>query len=302
MNLPSKTATSLTYYTGFLSVLFAAFLWGTAGTAASFAKGISPIVIASLSVSFGGLIHACLSLKAIQKNYLKLFNYKLKIFIAVLASILCPFAFYSSVSLAGVSIGTVISIGCAPLFSVLLEWLFDKRKLSFKWLTSFVLGFTGILFLCFSNEHSPQNQIISSEHLLGIFFGLLSSLSYATYSWIMKSLIHEGVDSRAAMGVIFGISAVILFPTLFITATHLFDYPTNLWVALYIPIVPMFLGYLFFSFGLKRIPASQAMTLALVEIPVATLLAVLLVGESLTLNSYFGLILIFLCVIVLTKK
>ncbi len=133
-------------------------------------------------------------------------------------------------------------------------------------------------------------------------FGLLSSLSYATYSWIMKNLIHKGIDSRAAMGVIFGISAVLLLPTLLITATHLFNYPNNIWVALYIPIVPMFLGYLFFSFGLKRIPASQAMTLALVEIPVAALLAVVVVGESLTMNSYLGLVLIFLCVIVLTKN
>ena len=55
-------------------------------------------------------------------------------------------------------------------------------------------------------------------------FGLLSSLSYATYSWIMKNLIHKGIDSRAAMGVIFGISAVLLLPTLLITATHLFNY------------------------------------------------------------------------------
>ncbi len=47
----------------------------------------------------------------------------------------------------------------------------------------------------------------------------------------------------------------------------------------------MFLGYLFFSFGLKRIPASQAMTLALFELPVATLLAVILVGESLTFSN-----------------
>jgi uncharacterized membrane protein len=133
-------------------------------------------------------------------------------------------------------------------------------------------------------------------------FGGAADMRYATYSWIMKNLIHKGINSRAAMGVIFGILAVLLLPTLLITATHLFNYPNNIWVALYIPIVPMFLGYLFFSFGLKRIPASQAMTLALVEIPVAALLAVVVVGESLTMNSYLGLVLIFLCVIVLTKK
>lgn len=301
MSTPTEAKFSLNYYTGFLSVLFAAFLWGTAGTAASFAKGISPLVIATISVGFGGLIHTFLSLKAIKKNYQKLFNYKSQVFIAVIVSILCPFAFYSSVSLACVSIGTVISIGCAPLFSVLLEWILDKRKLSLKWLISFILGFLGIILLSYAGDHA-QHQVVQSDRILGVFFGLLSSLSYATYSWIMRNLIRQDVDSRAAMGVIFGISAVLLLPTLFITAQNLFVYPTNIWVAIYIPIVPMFLGYLFFSFGLKRIPASQAMTLALVEIPVAALLAVVVVGESLTMHSYLGLILIFLCVIVLTKK
>ncbi|MCU0189059.1 DMT family transporter, partial [Citrobacter freundii] len=203
---------SLNYYTGFLSVLFAAFLWGTAGTAASFAKGISPLVIATISVGFGGLIHTFLSLKAIKKNYQKLFNYKSQIFIAVLVSILCPFAFYSSVSLAGVSIGTVISIGCAPLFSVLLEWILDKRKLSLKWLVSFILGFLGIILLSYAGDHAQQ-QVVQSDRILGVLFGLLSSLSYATYSWIMRNLIRQDIDSRAAMGVIFGISAVLLLPT-----------------------------------------------------------------------------------------
>ena len=88
--------------------------------------------------------------------------------IAVIVSILCPFAFYSSVSLAGVSIGTVISIGCAPLFSVMLEWLLDKRKLSLKWLISFILGFRVVL-LSYAGEHSHQHQGVQSERLLGVF-------------------------------------------------------------------------------------------------------------------------------------
>ncbi|WP_147505276.1 EamA family transporter, partial [Acinetobacter baumannii] len=99
------------------------------------------------------------------------------------------------------------------------------------------------------------------------------------------------INSRAAMGVIFGISAVLLLHTLLITATHLFNYPNNIWVALYIPIVPMFLGYLFFSCGLTLITASQSMRLALVEIRVASLLEVVVVGESLTMNSYLCLVL-----------
>lgn len=64
----------------------------------------------------------------------------------------------------------------------------------------------------------------------------------------------------------------------------------------------MFLSYLFFSFGLKRIPASQAMTLASVKILVAALLTMVLLGESLSLTSYIGLISIFLYVFLLAQK
>lgn len=73
--------------------------------------------------------------------------------------------------MAGVSIGTVISIGCAPLFSVLLEWILDKRKLSLKWLISFILGFLGIILLSYAGDHA-QHQIVQSDRILGVFFWL----------------------------------------------------------------------------------------------------------------------------------
>lgn len=297
-----KKPLSRDYYLGLLAVLLAAFFWGTAGTAASFATQLPPIAISTISVGGGGLIHSLLSWQAIRSNYKKLLMVKTKIALAIIASILCPFAFYSSVALAGVSISTVISIGCAPLFSVLLEWLFDNRTLSIKWLVSFVCGLIGILLLSNIGAAIYETTQSQSHRFLGIFFGLLSSLSYASYSWIMKNLISHDINSRAAMGIIFGICAVLVLPTLFITGKNLFIYPENLLVALYIPLVPMFLGYLFFSFGLKYVPASQAMTLALAEIPVATLLAVFLVGESLTIQSYLGLFFIFLCLLVLSQN
>lgn len=297
-----KITFSFNYYAGFLAVLMAAFLWGTAGTAASFAIGLNPVVLATISVGIGGLIHTLLSFKSIIKYHKKLFNYKTQLLLGVIASICCPLFFYSSVSFAGVSIGTVLSIGCAPLFSVILEWLFDQQKLLLKWLISFIFGISGVILLSYSGETHSNVNILQSERILGVIFGLLSSLSYASYSFIMRNLIHKDIDARAAMGSIFGICALLVLPTLFFTGKNLLVYPVNLWVALYIPIVPMFLGYLFFSFGLKRIPASQAMTLALVEIPVAAILAVLLLGESLNFSSYLGLISIFLCVIILTRK
>lgn len=294
---------SFHYYLGFLSVLIAAILWGTAGTAASYSIGLSPIVLSTISVGFGGFIHACLNFNLIVQNYTLLLTYKKEIFCAVIASICCPLFFYSSVTFAGVSIGTILSIGCAPLFSVILEWLFDHQKIKRQWLVSFLFGIAGVILITYTGDIAAQTSSISQPtHLLGILCGLLSSLSYASYSYIMRKLIQQGINSRAAMGSIFGICAILVLPSLLVTGKNLLLYPINFWVALYIPIVPMFLGYLFFSFGLKRIPASQAMTLALVEIPVATLLAVLLLGEKLSGSSYLGLVSIFMCVVLLIRK
>lgn len=302
MSIPASSPSSLNYYAGFLSVLFAAILWGTAGTAASFAKELSPIIIGLISIGVGGLIHTLMSLNAIKKDYKTLFQYKSKILIGVAVSIACPVAFYSSVATVGVSIGTVVSIGFAPLFTVMLEWFFDKRPLSLSWFISFLLGFSGVALLSFSGNLHHENQVIHSDRLTGVLYGLISGLSYATYSWTIKSLINKDINSRAAMGTIFGICSLIVIPILFFTAHNLFRFHENIFVGIYIAFVPMFLGYLFFSFGLKRIPASQAMTLALFELPVAALLAVILLGESLTFGNYLGLISIFLSIIILTKK
>lgn len=57
-------------------------------------------------------------------------------------------------------------------------------------------------------------------------------------------------------------------------------------------LVPMFLGYLLFGIGLARISASTATTVTLIEPAVATLLAVLVVGERLGGTGWAGLALL----------
>ena len=44
---------------------------------------------------------------------------------------------------AGITIGTVVSIGSAPLIAAVLERFFDRKVLSKKWFLSFVLGVVG---------------------------------------------------------------------------------------------------------------------------------------------------------------
>ena len=163
-----------------------------------------------------------------------------------------PLAFYSSMHYAGITIGTVVSIGTAPLIAAILERFFDRKALSATWFLSFVCGVLGVSMLSMGESHAVQESTNQWNKFFGIFLGLVAATTYSLYSWAAKRLIDRGVAAKAAMGMIMGGGAVILLPTLLITGGGLLQSSTNLLVAGYMMLIPMFLGYLLFGFGLKQ--------------------------------------------------
>lgn len=287
---------------GFIAVLIAAFLWGTTGTVASFAPNLSPLTVGAVAMGGGGLLQALLARKNIGHclNHLKgSLGYLL---VGVLSVAIYPLAFYSSMYLAGITIGTVVSIGTAPLFSALLEKFFDKKSLSITWFVSFILGVIGVIFLSIGESY-PDSIVETNRYLkiAGIILGIIAGLTYSLYSWAAKKMMDNGLDVKASMGLIFGIGALLLLPTVFYTGTNIFEAPNHLYVLSYMVLIPMFLGYVLFGYGLKTISASKAITLTLFEPVVAALLAIFLVGEKLIFIGWLGMVLIFLCLIILSR-
>lgn len=298
-----NNALNLNSYYGFIAVLVASILWGTTGTAASYAPNLSPLAIGAIAMGGGGLLQALLAHKTILNHLPQIRSYYPLLLIGMISVAIYPLAFYTSMRMAGITIGTVVSIGSAPLFTALLEKFFDKKALSGKWFISFVFGVAGVLLLSLgeSHSHGTTQTIATDQKTIGIVLGLIAALTYSLYSWAAKKMIDRGVDSRASMGLIFGFGALILLPTLFFTGSNLFDEPVNLYVVGYMMLIPMFLGYLLFGYALKTISASTATTLTLFEPLVAALFAVLLVGEQLAPIGWLGMALIFVCLAVLSK-
>jgi DME family drug/metabolite transporter len=128
----------------------------------------------------------------------------------------------------------------------------------------------------------------------GIGMGLVAGFTYALYSWVARRLMQHGIPSRAAMGGMFGLGGLFLMPVLYATGAPFLQSWTNASVGLYMALIPMFLGYLFFGYGLARISASTATTITLLEPVVAAALAAAIVGERLTPWAWAGIGLIFL--------
>ncbi|MEZ9239213.1 EamA family transporter [Vibrio splendidus] len=289
------------FQTGTLAILFASILWGTTGTAASFAPNLSPLAIGAFSMGVGGLMQAGLAYRKILFAFDKLLQNKKLLTVSALALAVYPLAFYSSMKLSGVAVGTVVSIATAPFFSALLECLISKKNnINKRWLTSFSIGVVGIGLLVFS-ESSSTNESGDDLKLLGIALGLVAGLCYAIYSWATKALIDKGIKSQAAMGSIFGLGAMLLLPTLWFTGENLFSSQINVLVISYLTLIPQCLGYIAFSFGLRHVTASSANLLTLFEPVVAAVLAVCVVGELIPFIGWLGMFLIVLCLLIQSK-
>ena len=291
---------------GALLVLAASVLWGTTGTAATFAPDAGPLAIGAVAMGLGGLLQALTALRPMGRARLQLQGQWKLVLLGAIAVAVYPLAFYSSMHLAGVAVGTVVSIGSAPLASALIERAFDRHRLSVRWGGAALLGLSGTALLCFAaaqgggQSAGGAGAAVGGGTLAGIGLGLLAGLTYALYSWAAHRIIGGGVPARAAMGAMFGTGGLLLMPVLLATGAPLLASWGNAAVGAYMALVPMFAGYVLFGLGLARVRASTATTLSLTEPVVAAVLAVLVVGERLPLQGWSGILLVIASLAVLT--
>lgn len=284
-------------FLGIIAVIIAAILWGTTGVSASFAPQVSPIAIGSMAMGVGGLLQAVIATNVIRSYRFNLYRQWSYVLCGALSVAVYPLVFYASMRMAGVTIGTVVSIGSAPLLSAVIEAIMENAKFSTKWIIGATLGVIGIALLSLSGQEHHTDQAQHPHLILGIGLALLAGLTYALYSWIARYLMQQNIPSKAAMGSIFGIGGLLLMPVLFMTGSAFLASWSNAAVGIYMALVPMFIGYICFGYGLARIAASTAITITLLEPIVAAFLAVIIIKESLSIMGWIGVILVFTCLV-----
>lgn len=282
---------------GVVAILITAFLWGTTGTAATFAPDAGPLAIGAAALGIGGLLQAAIALPSLRRARQELRTRAGLVAAGAVAVAIYPLAFYSSMHLAGVAIGTVVSLASAPLASGVLELILERKPLSGWWMAAAALGIGGSAMLCIAKADHPTAS--ATDTLMGIGLGLIAGITYALYSWVIHRLISREIGRAAAMGAVFGLGGALLIPVLLITGAPLLASTESFTVAAYMALIPMFLGYYLFGLGLKRVRPSTATTLTLIEPAVAALLAVLVVGEQLTPLGWAGLAVLAVALVVL---
>ena len=278
-------------FAGVLALLLASLLWGTTGTSATFLPGnVSPIAIGASTMGIGGIL---LLVTSPRLSICVMRDRRARRWVALgaIGVFVYPLAFYSAMNLAGVAVGNVVALGSGPVFAALYEWLGERHPLSRRWAVSTGLAVLGIAGLAIGRQAASGG--VPSGTLPGVALGLLAGAAYALYTYASSRAIQAGEPSRGVMGAMFGIGAVLLLPVLLITGAPLLQSWSSIAIAGYLAVGPMFAAYLLFGIGLRTVRSSAATTITLLEPVVATLLAVLVVGERLAPVGWIGLFLVF---------
>ena len=275
----------------YIAVLFAAMLWGTTGTTQTFLQqGISPFAVACVRSGIGGGVLLVLVVLMRKMNW---HNWPWKWTIAAAFTIaLFQCLFFSSIRFTGVAIGTVVTIGSAPVFAGVLEWMIWKVKPSRIWAlaTSFAIAGCILLFV---------NRGEAVVDVFGVLLALCGGLMFALYTNVSKQLTKRA-ETLPAVAMTFSLCALFLVPLALMDGVTWIGNMHNFVPMLYMGIMTTSVAYLLFLGGLRLVSSSAAVTLSLAEPLTAALLGVFFLGEYLSWTSWGGVLLILGGILVLT--
>ncbi len=172
-----------------------------------------------------------------------------------------------------------------PIAIALYSCLMHKKVLKLGTVCTLVAITTGLFLLRDSSNHPIS--------LLGIFFGLLSSITYAFYVIGCKRFSSLNMDSAILTTVVcFSCSVVFLVLALF---NHSLAFPSSLKAWIYILGLGIFVTAIPIQLmleGLKRISSLRASIISVLEPLVTVLVGVLLLNESISTIQMVGVIIL----------
>ena len=280
---------------GIFAVLGAALCFGTTGTTQQLGvPEISPVAVASARLICGSLflfIFASFQ----RKNRGDVRMPLLDLIICGAGIGMYQLTFFSAVHSTGIAIATVTALGAAPTLSALVAFVLIREKPQKSWYLGTAITILGIVLV--GTAHG-----IASFNAKGVALAALAGFGFAIFNVICRRSLARGAQDIWLTATTFGVAALVSFPFLFAQSPVWILTTKGFFTVLWLGLVTTSLGYVLFMFGLKRIESSLAATVVLAEPATATILAAVVIGERLVVQSYLGIATVALGILYLSRK
>ncbi len=280
-------------------IILAGVLWGTSGI---FVHFLAPYGVTSIQMTF---IRALVSVLCVlifalirDRSILKATPKQLLLYLLSGVSFFATASCYYF-SMQATSISTaVVLMYLAPIFVMIYSVAFLGEKLTALKTVSVVAMLVGCGLV---------SGIIGGLKFdpMGIIFGILSGIAYASYNIVTKIEMRKGCNPISATLYCFVFATLVgLFscrPS-GLSGCVLQNPPVVILLMLGLGIFTCILPYLFYTLAMKVLPAGTTSSLGIIEPMAATVYSVVFFKEVLSVSSFCGIILIITAVFMLSKN
>jgi len=280
---------------GIFAVLGAALCFGTTGTTQQLGvPNISPVAVASARLICGSLFLFIFAFFQ-RKNRGEIRMPLLDLIICGAGIGMYQLTFFSAVHSTGIAIATVTALGAAPTLSALVAFVVMREKPQKSWYLGTAITILGIVLV--GTAHG-----IASFNGKGVALAVLAGFGFAVFNVICRRSLARGAQDIWLTASTFGVAALVSFPFLFTQSPSWILTTKGFFTVLWLGLITTSVGYILFMFGLKRIESSLAATVVLAEPATATVLAAVVIGEKLVVQSYLGITTVALGILYLSRR
>jgi DME family drug/metabolite transporter len=292
---------------GLLLVALAGIAWGTIGPAVALAheaSGLSPSMLGSYRAAAAAiaLLVAALAVGRLRECWaLGRANARPALAVGLLTAAF-QFFFFLAVVWAGVSVGTVIALGLAPVLLLVLKAFRSRALPPAGALATVAVALAGLVLVSLAGT-----EVSAAPHPVpGVIAALVSGTAFALATDSAVPLARV-LDPFALTVITMGIAAACLVPAglvlAAVNAEPLGTTDAGCWLlVIYLGVVTMALAYGLLYAGLRTASSSNAVVATLLEPATAVLIAVLFLGERPTYASATGFFLIIAAIATLGRR
>jgi drug/metabolite transporter, DME family len=269
-----------------LLVVAAGTLFGTAGTAQALGPaGSTPLGVGVVRIVVGALalLIAMPLLGTSPRRLVPLWRTPAMLVTAGTAGAYQLF-FFAGVSRAGVALGTLVAVGSAPLFAGLVGWAVLRHRPTVGWLVATMVCLVGLGLLT-----APG---LAAGSAAGFLLALGAGLCIAGYNVAARVQLDRGVGALEIPTGSFVLGGALLLPLLATQPLAWIPTPSGAVMALYLGVATMGLANVLLTRGMRTLTPGPATTLMLTDPVVASVLGVIVLGESLVAAEFLGLLVI----------
>lgn len=292
----------------FLCILAAGTLWGSLGLFVrvlendygfdSIQAAIIRLVVCALSFFAASLI------RGIRKLRIKLRDFPLLACTGIFGALCTAITYSLSISYSSLAVAAILMY-TAPIFVMAASFFLFHEKVTRRKITALLLATAGFVFV--SGIFSSGAASVSG---MGIVMGLLSGLSYGSYSifctYGLRKYDSFTVSAWAFFSAACGALCFVDLPGFFEKASAATQSPGGLprflLFVIGIGFLTSFLPFLLYTRGLSHIEASKAVIIASVEPLVAAVIGFFAFRETPTVFSIAGILLILVSVTLTAAK